>query len=194
MANPTRIKIEPLMGFEETGALIDLVKLVACPNMKVLEIGTGQGGSALLMYGEVIRHYEGTLFTIDIKVARGIIPISENCKGINFMIGRSEDFLKILSPFVEFDLIFIDGSHLYQDVLSDIQLSLPLVKEGGILCGHDCDVKYMGCTPEQQKDIDAHIHDNKCGFCHAGVTRALYDVFQDRYERHQGTRVWHVKK
>jgi len=35
------------------------------------------------------------------------------------------------------DFIYIDGDHSYQSVLSDIQLSLELVRDGGIIGGHD---------------------------------------------------------
>jgi methyltransferase family protein len=35
------------------------------------------------------------------------------------------------------DLVFIDGSHLYEDVKSDIAHAKTLVKKGGILAGHD---------------------------------------------------------
>jgi predicted O-methyltransferase YrrM len=36
-----------------------------------------------------------------------------------------------------FDFVYIDGNHRYPNVKEDIELSLPIIKAGGILCGHD---------------------------------------------------------
>lgn len=42
-----------------------------------------------------------------------------------------------LKPFEKFDLIYIDASHDYESVISDIRAWYPFVKGHGILCGDD---------------------------------------------------------
>jgi len=42
-----------------------------------------------------------------------------------------------LFPEGYFGLVFIDGDHSYEGVIDDINAWLPLVKDGGVLCGHD---------------------------------------------------------
>lgn len=37
------------------------------------------------------------------------------------------------------DMVFIDGSHEYEDVCFDINFWKPIIKDKGLLCGHDAD-------------------------------------------------------
>jgi len=41
-----------------------------------------------------------------------------------------------------FDLVFIDAEHTYDAVKNDIKLWWPLLRSGGIICGHDYHGKY----------------------------------------------------
>lgn len=70
------------------------------------------------------------------------------------------------------DIIFIDGCHLYQNVKKDIELYLPKVKPGGILCGHDCEnINLANAFPPGV--VDLHYWNG----CHPGVIQAVYDAF-----------------
>ncbi len=58
-------------------------------------------------------------------------------------VGLSADILPTLLP-QSFDLIHIDGSHDYESVSADVQLSRPLLREKGWLVFHDYDQNHPG--------------------------------------------------
>jgi predicted O-methyltransferase YrrM len=49
-----------------------------------------------------------------------------------------------VEPLGLFDMIFIDGSHEYFDFKHDLEVWIPHISEGGMLCGHDYDISYPG--------------------------------------------------
>jgi hypothetical protein len=49
---------------------------------------------------------------------------------------KSVEAAKTLSN-VAFDVVFIDAAHDYDSIKADVEAWAPLVKSGGILCGHD---------------------------------------------------------
>ena len=75
----------------------------------------------------------------------------------------------------KFDLIYIDGSHYYEDVLSDILIAQTLLKPGGLLCGDDLEEQFDEVDAQQlAANLDKdYIH---AGY-HPGVTKAVWDVY-----------------
>ena len=63
-----------------------------------------------------------------------------------------------------FDLIYIDGCHLYESVKNDIKNFLPKIKNGGVLSGHDYATKEVVFEQENKE------YTNDLGF---GIMRAV---------------------
>lgn len=73
-----------------------------------------------------------------------------------------------------FNFVFIDACHMYESVRDDIEAWTPLVKENGIVCGHDYD----------------GVGDRRCGW---GVKRAVDEAFGDKVQVLPGNVWWVVK-
>jgi predicted O-methyltransferase YrrM len=146
-------------------------RLRAAPGpIKVLEIGSWMGSSAITLAEAIDRFVpaRGTILCIDqwIRYASaadlsdgrpahrafddalagelpyeifrhnvGSLPIA-----VHHMRGPSATMLGYLAP-ASFDLVFVDGSHYFADIDRDLELALPLVRDGGYICGDDLELQ-----------------------------------------------------
>jgi predicted O-methyltransferase YrrM len=67
------------------------------------------------------------------------------------------------------DIVYIDACHDYASVKQDIDLWLPKVKDGGIICGHDC---------ESLTWDERYINQDVVDGIHHGVVKAVVETFQ----------------
>lgn len=172
--------------------------------MTVAEIGCFIGETTV-NYAPVIKENEGTIMIVE--WFRGSqsdtyedvpYPMYPHSYRPELEDDRYNDFLGIMKDYLDIckiykgdshsmashiedgslDICFIDADHRYANVKKDIELYLPKVKKGGILCGHDCnDISRANTfTPEQLllDTIDGHLH--------AGVVQAVYDHFGTEVE------------
>jgi len=95
--------------------------------------------------------------------------------------GTSTDILPLFQD-SSFDIVYIDGDHVLEQVTEDIQLAKRLVREGGVLCGDDLELQMDECDTEfasdQAKAKVDYIEDKKTGTSfHPGVTLATWNEF-----------------
>ena len=72
-----------------------------------------------------------TFNQVNIKKKIGVDPVS----GGNLRMTSDQFFIENKE---KFDLIFIDGLHVYEQVIKDIFNSIKVLKENGIILVHDC--------------------------------------------------------
>lgn len=213
--------VEELMGefntyvyvSNPTGALKNLITHNKKPGMVVAEIGTWQGESTKT-YIDTIRNCNGHLYAVDwFKGSENAGPGShgysknvdkknkvlenfhKNLNGyqdiITVLEGKSHDMIKQI-PDNSLDICFIDCDHRYDAVYKDIELCIPKMKEGGILCGHDCETTSIAdmFTPEELQSEFMTVNSitdprwkDKCDIksadlgIHPGVIQAVKDHF-----------------
>ena len=89
------------------------------------------------------------------------------------------------------DFLFIDADHRYLPFLADLQAWYPRMRQGSIICGHDCESKYSQADPALQERIEKGLTKDFDGIYHCGVVKGLHDYFHDDYEIFSGSRIWH---
>jgi len=137
--------------------------------LRILEIGTFRGHSALLWeeFGDVTCIDAWTdpltyaIFKRNVRLAgKGRIEHirADSREGMLSLIGK-------------FDLIYIDAGHDYENCYGDLCRSIPLLTDGGILCGDDLQFQsHELCWPTA-----AWVSRIDFDWC-PGVTRAVAEV------------------
>jgi predicted O-methyltransferase YrrM len=109
----------------------------------VVEIGSFRGRSTIAAASALLaRANGGTLYAIDPQDDAGFRQLRSNLNGAG--VGSVVRFIRATSGEARkqfgsepIDLVFIDGSHEYEDVRSDLGSWLPLVRPGGIVALND---------------------------------------------------------
>ncbi|WP_431861103.1 class I SAM-dependent methyltransferase [Azospirillum sp.] len=191
------------------GATVGLAVPAARP-IRILEIGSWIGFSALTWAQAIERFvpHKGTLLCVDpwtsyftdedVRQAdvyrhmdymgRTGLAYDLFCHNIRFAPkGVQIDHIRGLShnilPHLRkegFDIIYIDGSHYYDDVLKDLRLADELLTEGGIMCGDDLELQLAECDREltERNGSADCIADPATGRdYHPGVTLAVGEYF-----------------
>ena len=73
-------------------------------------------------------------------------------KNISIIRGRSVDFLTRL-PDDYLDCVYIDSDHSYETTIQELRLSVPKVKKGGWITGHD----YVDLAPGVIQAVDEFL-------------------------------------
>lgn len=97
---------------------------------------------------------------------------------VDHLRGKSKDVLSMLRE-GGFDIVYVDGSHYYADVVADLAEARRLVADGGLLCGDDLeqqltevDEKYL----RDNIDRDAVVDPKNRKPYHPGVTLAVAEA------------------
>lgn len=133
-------------------------ELKAKPGVQILEIGSFEGLSAIWFLTEVLTGVEASLTCIDpwepyvelVDHEQDVmkhhaeahfdyntrLACSKSGASLKKYKGRSDQILPRLLP-ESYDLIYVDGSHLAKDVLTDLVFAWRLLKMGGLMICDD---------------------------------------------------------
>ena len=203
------LRANGLLGTEDRIAVSKIYERILhnCSSpLRVAEIGSAVGRGSTRIGGQVVKRTGGNLYCID--------PWKERSLYFGFLANMricdlEATVVPIRSPSVDaavlfddgsLDAVFVDGSHIYPDVVADIDAYLPKIRKNGLMFGHDlhdvpcrfdrsellsvsrknnCEVNYTNSNGEVER-VDVH----------PGVILAVQDRFGDDVEQFPGSVVW----
>jgi predicted O-methyltransferase YrrM len=177
--------------------------------LRILEVGSWMGASVLTWAAAIDRFIagEGEILSVDtwapylaaddinvdgayhamdraaaIDLAYAVFRHNAACVPkkvrVDHLRGRSKDVLPMLRDRA-FDIVYIDGSHYYPDVVTDLAEGRRLVAEGGLLCGDDLEQQLTEVDEAYLRDNidrDAVVDPKNRKPYHPGVTLAVAEA------------------
>ena len=118
-------------------------------------------------------------FVADLGVAYHIFCHNKNTT--TWKVDHCRGVSKEVLPGLEsgsFDIVYIDGSHDYENVVKDICEGCRLVCDGGYICGDDLEIQWNDANQDhtQKHKNEDYVQDPEGRYYHPGVTAAVYDV------------------
>lgn len=199
-------------------ALKNIVEMVKREGMMVAEVGSWTGSSTLTLAGK-IKDYKGVIFAIDHWQGSPKTSHLKWAEERDIYAKFKERMVKnnvwsVIKPMVmdsltaarifkdsSLDMVFIDADHRYKQVKQDVLAWLPKVRQGGIICGHDCEIQYKILTEWAKKAIDEVINSldpdtfyiKPSISLHPGVVKSVYEIFNNNYGIMPGSSVWYSR-
>jgi tetratricopeptide (TPR) repeat protein len=206
--NEIHFRANGLLGVEDRGAVAQIYERIskqARSPLRVVEIGSAAGRGSTQIAGEFVKRSGGILYCIDPWVGPLYYAFLANVQ----IFDLESTVIPIRSPSVEaavlfedgsLDAVFVDGSHIYPDVLADINAYLPKIRKDGFIFGHDLydlpsrfDRKEL-LSISKVNNAMAHYRNSEGAIelvnVHPGVVLAVQDRFGDDVEHFTGSVVW----
>ena len=154
-------------GVNELYGLYDLIQDHFDKSTFLCELGTGLGVSTRL-FAETC----GKVVTVDMCRSIQLKMILAECPNLEFVESLTENTAALYEDGT-FDAVYHDANHSYNAVKRDIELWLPKIKSGGVICGHDYITDEMAATPNNYFDWNSP----EMGF--GGVRKAVDELFSN---------------
>jgi hypothetical protein len=183
----------------------DRISRNAASPLRAVEIGSAAGRGSTEIAAQYVKRTGGTLYCIDPWGGSWYFTFLANLQ----IFDIEHTVIPIRSPSVDaaalfddgsLDAVFVDGSHIYSDVLADIDAYLPKIKNGGIMFGHDLHDLPNRFDRNELLSI-SNINNGVVNYTnangdvsrvdvHPGVILAVQDRFGDDVEHIPGSVVW----
>jgi len=193
-------RLHPVRQMFLISFVADYIKRTGRDNLKVLEIGSYCGSSAVsmaIMIEKFGKEYQ--IFAIDPWESGSPNEVNFKIKIMNLFLehgviydiflhnikshyiipikGKSQDILPCLASGM-FDIVFIDGDHRYEQVKKDIKNVKRLIKNDGLIIGDDFEMSWEDCDESYYNNLlnyECIKMQNREKNFHPGVSKAVYE-------------------